>query len=187
MVFSSEMRPTQSRYSAGTLSGSGRRQTPPRHRRGRRRAAPDRAIGETRGHRTCSCRSPASRVGGPDALEGEFVLLEEPAGPARGHAAAVGIVEADADGLEFQGVAAGGFGDRCDRARRAPWRALIEHAACGGRGRDPDGARSQILPSAMLLLHPVDVGIGLQQPVDQLEGVVDLVADRDSRRASRDR
>src|SRR5581483_11259443 len=110
---------------------------------------------------------------GPDALEGEIVLLEQPAGPAGGHAAAVGVIKADADGLELEGIAAGSFGER-RRGYAELFGGAVDQRFRGGGGGDPDGAGAEVLD---VVLHPVDVAVGLEQPVDELERVIDLVAD----------
>src|ERR1017187_960528 len=56
---------------------------------------------------------------------------------------------------------------------------LFENRPDGGRSRDPEGAGADILAvDGLILLQPVDIGAGLQQPVRHDEGIVDLVADQ---------
>ena len=105
-------------------------------------AAPDGAVGED-DHVELALE--VARIEGRRIhhFEGKFVLLEKPARPAGWHGAAVLIVEADADGLELQGVAGGRLGHRVDGHAEFV-RALFEHGAGGGGCGNPDGSGAEV-------------------------------------------
>ena len=103
MVFSSEMRPMEARYSSGHVFRI-RSAAPASAAAPGRPGAPECAVGE---YQNVEFAVQTTRVerGGIDHLKREFVLFENPARPARGHDAAVLIVEADAYGLELERLA----------------------------------------------------------------------------------
>ena len=155
-VFSSVMRPTQARYSAGTLAGSVTRAAAP-GAAARCRTAADRAVGE---HEDVEFGAEIAGVEGrrPDALEREIVLLEKPASPAGRHAAAVGIVESDADRLELQRVAGGRLRDGVRRDAEL-FRGAVDSGLDVADDGHPDSAGAEI---RHLLLHPIHIAVCLR-------------------------
>ena len=122
---------------------------------------------------------------GEDDFEGEFVLFEEPAGPAGGHETTVLVIQADADGFQLHGFAGGSSGDAVSSD--------AEGLRCGGEdgfgsggSRDPDGACPEVLPVHRGgSLEPVDFGSGFQETVGDDESVILLVADEPAGRIRR--
>ena len=112
-----------------------------------------------------------------DNLERELVLLEHPADPARRHRTAVLIVQTDAHRLQLHRVSSRTCGGGVEAQASVGGR-LLHDRRCGCfRWDEHRACRVPLAVGAERLLHPVDLFVGFQEPVDGDERVVHLMAE----------